>query len=498
MKVRLPCYALLWLVVGCGGAPVPVTEIPVSADHQAEVAAFAKQIEQARSQKVDVLSPNWFARAAASQKKAATLSAKGGSLKDILRHVAQGRAELDRAKGFAKVGEATFPKVIEARDAARQAGATAFGEEYDKVENRFVDATRDIEDDDLSAARRQRESLMRDYRSLEVKAIKETTLSKVRERIAEAEKQGAKRVALTALIEAKKKLDETDKFIAANRYASQEMNRRAQEALFYANRAVSLTQFAKATEKQTPEQRALDQEAALAKIASSLGGMGDVRDQSVEQQRSSIASQSAELRKDRDFLVGQTKQLRSDKSGLSKELADVRQQASQQLAELDSRKSKELADLSRTAEKLMRDKEFNALFEQVSGYFAQDEAEVYKEGRQLLIRLRGIDFPLGGHVIQPEDYGLLTKVQMAVRGFGTPSVVVEGHTDSTGSQSANQVLSERRAEAVRSYMLANNVLPESKIAAVGKADAEPLAPNTTKKGRALNRRIDVIIVPEGP
>ncbi len=70
------------------------------------------------------------------------------------------------------------------------------------------------------------------------------------------------------------------------------------------------------------------------------------------------------------------------------------------------------------------------------------------------------------------------------------------HTDSTGSQSANQVLSERRAEAVRSYMLANNVLPESKITAVGKADSEPLAPNTTKQGRALNRRIDVIIVPE--
>lgn len=485
MKTHLLVHALLWTTLGCAGSPVPVTEIPVSADHQAEVAELANQIEQARSKRVDVLSPTWFKRASDSLQDATKLSSKGGNLKEILGHVAEGRAELERAEAFAKVAGATLPKAIEARDAARSAGATAFGEEYEAVEERFIEATRDIEDDDLSAARRQRDALARDYRALEVKAIKEKTLSKVRQRIAGAEKLGAQQLASKALGTAKTKLADTDKFIAANPYASEEMNKRAQDALFHANRAVALTEYAKATEKQSPEQRALDEEKTLARIASGLGGVGDIRDQSIERQRSTITSQSAQLRKDRDFLVEQTKQLRADKSQLAKELSD-----------LDSSKSKELAELSQTAEKLRKEKEFNELFEQVSGYFSKDEAEVYKEGRQLLIRLRGIDFPRGGHVIQPEDYALLTKVQMAIRGFGQPTVVVEGHTDSTGSQSANQVLSERRAEAVRSYMLANNVLPESKITAVGKADSEPLAPNTTKQGRALNRRIDVIIVPE--
>ncbi len=497
MNTRLPIYALLWAIAGCAGSSVPVTEIPVSADHHAEVAALAKQVEQARSDKVDVLSPTWFKRASDSLGKATQLASKGGSVKETLTRVAEGRAELERAKGFAEVAAATLPKAIEARDAARKAGATDFGEEYDAVEERFVSATRDIEDDDLSAARKQRDKLTRDYRALEVKAIKERTLGEVRERIAEAEKLGAREVASKALATAKTKLADTDKFIAANPYASQEMNKRAQDALFHANRAVALTEYAKATQNQSPEQRALDEEKSLSKIASALG-VGDIRDQRIARQRSAIASQSAQMRKDRDFLVEQTSQLRAEKSRLAKELDETRAQASQELAELDSRKSQELAELSQTAEKLRQDKEFNETFERVSGYFSRDDAEVYKEGRQLLIRLRGINFPRGGYVIQPEDYGLLTKVQMAIRGFSNPTVVVEGHTDSTGSKGANQVLSERRAEAVRSYMIANNVLPESRIAAVGKADSEPLAPNTTRDGRALNRRIDVIIVPEAP
>jgi outer membrane protein OmpA-like peptidoglycan-associated protein len=74
-------------------------------------------------------------------------------------------------------------------------------------------------------------------------------------------------------------------------------------------------------------------------------------------------------------------------------------------------------------------------------------------------------------------------------------VTVEGHTDSTGGQNLNQHLSERRAEAVTAYLVANNVLPAERLKAVGKAYSEPLAPNTTAEGRALNRRIDLIIEP---
>jgi outer membrane protein OmpA-like peptidoglycan-associated protein len=66
-------------------------------------------------------------------------------------------------------------------------------------------------------------------------------------------------------------------------------------------------------------------------------------------------------------------------------------------------------------------------------------------------------------------------------------VLVGGHTDSTGALNINQHLSEKRADAVRAYLIANNVLPANRITAVAKADAE---------GRSMNRRIDVIIEPQ--
>lgn len=69
------------------------------------------------------------------------------------------------------------------------------------------------------------------------------------------------------------------------------------------------------------------------------------------------------------------------------------------------------------------------------------------------------------------------------------SIVIEGHTDSTGPAAYNQGLSERRANAVRNYLVEQGV-DADKITAVGKGEEEPVADNSTKEGRALNRRVE--------
>jgi outer membrane protein OmpA-like peptidoglycan-associated protein len=75
-------------------------------------------------------------------------------------------------------------------------------------------------------------------------------------------------------------------------------------------------------------------------------------------------------------------------------------------------------------------------------------------------------------------------------------MIVEGHTDSTGSETVNLALSERRANSVRDYLLANTVLGASQVKAVGYGESRPIANNETAAGRANNRRIDVVIVPD--
>jgi outer membrane protein OmpA-like peptidoglycan-associated protein len=73
-------------------------------------------------------------------------------------------------------------------------------------------------------------------------------------------------------------------------------------------------------------------------------------------------------------------------------------------------------------------------------------------------------------------------------------IVVEGHTDSKGTPTSNQVLSENRARAVMDYLIARGV-PAGSITSVGIGQARPVADNATAEGRANNRRVEIIIKP---
>ncbi|MCB0294734.1 MAG: OmpA family protein, partial [Calditrichaeota bacterium] len=99
----------------------------------------------------------------------------------------------------------------------------------------------------------------------------------------------------------------------------------------------------------------------------------------------------------------------------------------------------------------------------------------------------------------PKFFSLLTKVQNAIRTFPESNLTIEGHTDSFGSDSQNLALSEKRAEAVRQYLLANmsNLNPD-RVLAVGYGESKPIANNETREGREKNRRIDIVIHPDLP
>jgi OOP family OmpA-OmpF porin len=79
------------------------------------------------------------------------------------------------------------------------------------------------------------------------------------------------------------------------------------------------------------------------------------------------------------------------------------------------------------------------------------------------------------------------------RGELTSNVKVIGHTDSTGPEEYNQQLSERRAKSVAEYLEQNTNITDDQIDAVGKGENEPKASNDTSEGRAINRRVIIIL-----
>jgi outer membrane protein OmpA-like peptidoglycan-associated protein len=226
-----------------------------------------------------------------------------------------------------------------------------------------------------------------------------------------------------------------------------------------------------------PEEITLWVEGILHKTASKLSAP-DMRDNSFDTQLENILGSITALQEDQQFMVDKGK-------ALSTEIEAMKQQ----IAALEGQTREEQA----AKERLAAEKRFNQLFGEVQNYFTPDEAEVYKQGNRLVIRLRAIQFPVGQAVIMPDNYSLLSKVQRSIRTFGEPDVVIEGHTDSTGSDEVNEHLSQQRAEAVRQYLVANKTLSDENIVAVGYGSNRPLASNATPEGRAVNRRIDVII-----
>jgi outer membrane protein OmpA-like peptidoglycan-associated protein len=72
------------------------------------------------------------------------------------------------------------------------------------------------------------------------------------------------------------------------------------------------------------------------------------------------------------------------------------------------------------------------------------------------------------------------------------TVLIEGYTDSVGSEDYNQGLSQRRADSVKSYLVAQGV-DSTRLAASGKGESDPVAGNETAAGREQNRRVEVII-----
>jgi outer membrane protein OmpA-like peptidoglycan-associated protein len=75
-------------------------------------------------------------------------------------------------------------------------------------------------------------------------------------------------------------------------------------------------------------------------------------------------------------------------------------------------------------------------------------------------------------------------------------IVVSGHTDNTGNPQLNQTLSLKRAEAVRNWMRDTGDVPESCFAVQGYGESRPVATNDTVEGRALNRRVEISLVPQ--
>jgi len=108
------------------------------------------------------------------------------------------------------------------------------------------------------------------------------------------------------------------------------------------------------------------------------------------------------------------------------------------------------------------------------------------------VALHGILFDTGKATIKPESAVILGSVGELLKADAALRLEIRGHTDNIGAKAANQRLSEDRAAAVKAYLVTTHAIAADRLTTAGFGDTKPVADNATERGRAQNRRVELV------
>jgi outer membrane protein OmpA-like peptidoglycan-associated protein len=207
-------------------------------------------------------------------------------------------------------------------------------------------------------------------------------------------------------------------------------------------------------------------------------------------------------RKDKANAAFQNKQTEIVNQG-KQDLSDSEKQTAEARAEIDKQAALKEAKEKSDAELQMQQAEIVKQGKQDLGDSEKRTADalaalaslaaVKQEERGLVITLSGgVLFRSAESTLLSSAQVKLDQVANALLNVRARNLIVEGHTDSQGSTSYNQDLSQRRADAVRDYLVQRGY-PADRIQALGKGKGSPIADNASPEGRANNRRVEIVI-----
>ncbi|HDP98507.1 MAG TPA: hypothetical protein ENN22_04900 [bacterium] len=441
---------------------------------------------QAKSEQADLLSPNNFKKAIDKYENAKKDFNNG---KNIDKNLVEIKAFLEKAIQIAKIGQLNFENLLRAREDALEANAVEFAKDkFEKAESNFLDAAKTLENESFSKAKEMAPKIEEQFRDAELSAIKVSIIGNVKKMLTQAEKQKVKKYAPETIQKATDLLNSAESILISDRSAKTEAKDKAELAEYEVKHAMFLNEKINELRKDDTnwEQLILEHESFFSQILKELGfsprfDQGfDKPTQSVLKAIKSLKDQNKELSNEIYALDQKIEKLENEKNELMDDLAQLKEKEAGLRTKL-------------TIEQKQKEK-----FQKIESLFKKDEAAVLREADRIIIRLVGLNFASGKAVINPEHFGLLTKLQRAIKIFPDYQISVEGHTDNRGDDRMNQSLSLKRARAVMAYLIANMGVDESQINAVGYGEDKPLASNQTEQGRAQNRRIDIVLSPPNP
>jgi outer membrane protein OmpA-like peptidoglycan-associated protein len=435
------------------------------------------QLAQAREEQMPLLAPEAWDAAMRAASSARTSFERNRSLTTIQKSIDAATAALASAHDTMRLGRVTFEGALGDRASALSAGADKLAPQtFATAEEQFRKAAVSLEHGRSDKAQSLAAEAVQSYRNAELEAIKGAILRDARHLLAQADEEKVAKYAPRTLAEARASLAEAESALVEDRYDTDRPRLLAQQAKEQASHAIHLAAVIRAVDDDDRQFEAilLASEAPIVQIANVLDVTPDLSNGVASTAAQTLAAVKAAQR----TLAQQKRELEERNETIST-LETALGGASAEAMTLNSLLAEQQQRREQVAE--------------AERLFTPEEAELTRSGNSLILRLVGLNFESGAAVIRTNQFPLLGKVEQAIAMFPDAVITVEGHTDSFGSDDLNLELSQRRADALRAFLLAQMDLAPYRISAMGYGEARPIATNDTAEGRARNRRIDLVI-----
>jgi OOP family OmpA-OmpF porin len=438
----------------CASA-VRSVDLPAGTDPQPVMKETEARLNQDRTKQYDQLSPDHFVSAQEALTDAHKKSEKGEPSEKILRDLGQAMAQLRIVEENGEKSSPALATVLAARAAAKTVKAdSGIPAEFKSVDKDLQSFGEDIESQNFHPNATQISKLEGHYLNLELLAIKNNNLGGARSLIEKAAKNEASDKAPATYGAAQVQFDSAARTIEANRHNPETYQPAVVLAVKTAQKldqVMNTIETSKASE--TAAVQIYDQKEQLAANQTSL-------------QDASTKAQAAQKDADTHALAAQA-QSQTDNLNIQ-----ALQGQNQQYADREAQEQK---------------------FALVKSEFNPSEADVVRDGNKIIIRLKTMKFSTSRFELTSTSLDTLQKVKKMIATVPVAMVTVEGHTDSIGTKQKNMDLSQKRADAVKRYFVAEKSIPEAQVEAKGYGYEKPLTTNKTEEGRATNRRVDVVI-----
>lgn len=432
-----------------------------------------------------ILAPTSYKDGAELYRRAEKTLADGGSLESIRRDLSRATKSFQNSARSSVVADAAFGGTLQARaDAVNAEAATYAPDAWLAAETKFADATTSMEKDRKRSAERSGEQALEMFRQAELKAIKANYLNETRTLLERADDQKAERWAPKSFADASRLLTEAETALNKDRYDTDRPRSLAQQAKHSAKHAIYVSRMADAIDDNDTnlEDLLMGWETSIGKLAAQVDTpvhFDDGQEQAISTIQTAVVNLQSQLALQSNSITERDEQI----NALNGQVAQLQQS---------------LGNKSEAAEALnqvLAQQERNRMrFATVENLFNVDQANVLRKGNTVIVRMIGLTFDSGAATLKPEHNEVLNLLNQAVAEFPGSTVVIEGHTDSFGSDKTNLNLSQQRAESVEAYLTNQGVSP-GRLTALGYGESQPVANNESPEGRRRNRRIDVVVYP---